>query len=159
MASLGCLATYRTIKDLCNCRTSASAAPIIYPTKVLRMIEPILYDWFINNHPQYLSSGAPRNMPEMLDEFCEGIANAVYEQVSEDDTTLINQDLIDEMYGLYDPEKDGDYSDIKVRDRASFIDMMKADSSKERQSILGKHLSNIRSGVESGYKKAEKFEA
>lgn len=157
--SLGCLATYRTIKDLCNCRTSASAAPIIYPTKVFRVIEHILHDWFINNHPQYLSSGAPRNMPEMLDGMCNGIADAVFEQVSEDDTTLINQGLIDEMYGLYDPEKDGDYSDIKVTDRASFIDMMKADSTTLGQSLLANHLSRIRSGRTSSYKKAEKFEA
>ena len=160
MAALGCLVTYETFKEMCNCRTSAAALAAVYPMKVLRKIEPILHEWYINNHPEFLSRGAPVMTPEMCDEFCEGIANAVYERDSQDNTKFVNEEVINQMYELFDRKKDKKYRRLKVTGRDSLIKMMKDTSTGvPGQSNLGQFVSKIRAGRVSNYAQAQTNEA
>jgi len=159
---MGCLGTYESFKEMCNCRTSAAAHPAKYPMKVMRKIEPILHEWYINNHPEFLSRGdrrATAMTPEMCDEFCEGIANAVYERDPQDNTKFVNKEVIDQMYELFDPRKDKKYLRLKVTGRDSLINMMKAASSTSGQTILGSFMSEIRKGRVSDYAQAQRNEA
>lgn len=132
---------------------SKAARAAKYPTKVLQKIESIIHEWFTNNDDQYLSTGAPRIRPSVLDHFCNGIANTVFERDPQDNTKFVNADLIQEIIDLYNPAKDSDYN--QVTDRVSLVNIMKLTLSGQSQSYLGYHLSNLRKGDISGYAKAE----